>query len=123
MPALGDEGGACRVDREAAAEPDCAGILLDNAIDADRVKGTAKVRGLPALSQEGGGTSTAKGDAHRGVAGPRKHSHSIIVLEPEMGNQFRTAQIAQGVLQLHELDKQVMLWIEPRSSLGALKIE
>ena len=46
---LSDEGRACRVGGEAAGKSDLSGILLNDTIDADRVKGTAQVRGLPAL--------------------------------------------------------------------------
>src|SRR5262249_45938390 len=40
-----------------------------------------------------------------------------------MGDQRLTFQVAQSVLQLHQLDKQVVLGIESRRSHGRLQIE
>ena len=38
----------------------------------------------------------------------------VVVLGAEVGDELFAAQVAQRVLELHELDEQVVLGIEPR---------
>src|SRR3954464_12610744 len=48
---------------------------------------------------------------------------SVVVLETEMGDQFLALNVAQRVLQLHQLNEQVVLRIEPRRVHRRLEVE
>jgi hypothetical protein len=42
----------------------------------------------------------------------------VVVFEAEMGDELCTHDVTQGVLELHQLDEQVVLWVEPLACLG-----
>src|SRR5262249_21393943 len=46
----------------------------------------------------------------------------VVILQAEMGDQRLAFQVAQCVLQLHQLDEQIVLRIESRRSHGRLQI-
>src|SRR5690606_37513592 len=48
---------------------------------------------------------------------------SVVVLAPEVGDEVFTLHPAQRVLQLHQLNEQIVLGIEPRRGHGALEVE
>src|SRR5580700_6784501 len=48
---------------------------------------------------------------------------SIVILQPQMGDQFLAAQMSQRVLQLHQLNKQIMLRVESRRSHRRFEIK
>src|SRR6185437_8996497 len=48
---------------------------------------------------------------------------SVVVLEAEVGDHLFAHDVAQGVLQLHGLDEQVVLGVEAGGGDGALEIE
>src|SRR5439155_1582442 len=54
------------------------------------------------------------------TAGP---SYSIVILQSQVRNHFLPAEIPQGVLQLHELNKEVVLRIDFRSAHGTLEVK
>ena len=46
----------------------------------------------------------------------------VVVLGAEVGDQLFAAQVAQRVLELHELDEQIVLGVQPRRGvIGLLK--
>src|SRR5262249_5239666 len=45
------------------------------------------------------------------------------VLQPQMCNQLLTFQVPQGILQFHQLNKEIVLGVEPRYRHGRLEIE
>src|ERR1700686_3108604 len=47
----------------------------------------------------------------------------VVVFLPEMGDQIFADHPAQGVLQLHQLDEQVVLWVEFRGGHRRLEVE
>ncbi len=47
----------------------------------------------------------------------------IVVFEAELGDETLAHDVAEGILELHRLDKKVVLRIEPGSSLRRLEIE
>src|SRR5262249_58500287 len=47
----------------------------------------------------------------------------VVVLGPEMGDELLAPQVAQRVLELHELDEQVVLRVERRGRHRALPVE
>src|SRR5215469_10360694 len=47
----------------------------------------------------------------------------VVVLQAKVGDQLLTLQVAQSVLQLHQLDEQIVLGIESRRSHRRLQIE
>src|SRR5262249_25291745 len=47
----------------------------------------------------------------------------VVVLQAEVGDQRLAFQVAQSVLQLHQLDEQIVLGIESRRSHRRLQIE
>ena len=48
---------------------------------------------------------------------------SVVVLQSQVRDQFFPLQVAQGVLQLHELDEQVVLGIEAGRGHWRLEVE
>src|SRR5580698_2890334 len=48
---------------------------------------------------------------------------SIVVFQPQMRNQIRAHDVPQRILQLHRLNKQIVLRIEPRRRLRRLQIK
>src|SRR5262252_6167145 len=54
---------------------------------------------------------------------PRTGCRSVVVLESEMGDQFLAAQVAQGVLELHQLNEEVVFGVEAGCRLRALEVE
>ncbi len=50
-------------------------------------------------------------------------SRSIVVLQPQVGDQVCACDMTQRVLQLHRLDKQIVLGIKPRGRLRRLEIK
>jgi hypothetical protein len=59
---------------------------------------------------------------HRTIAIWRRYPTSIkqvsvVVLKAQMGNQVLAAKVAQGILEFHQLNKNVVLGIEMRSRL------
>src|SRR4029450_7431748 len=48
---------------------------------------------------------------------------SVVVLEAQVGDEVLALHVAQGVLQLHELDEQVVLGVEAGRGHGALEVE
>src|SRR5579862_1807038 len=56
----------------------------------------------------------------RGWAEPNS---SVVILQPEVSDQILTAHPPKSILQLHELDKNVVLGIEAGRSHGSLEIE
>src|SRR5437899_7718192 len=47
----------------------------------------------------------------------------VVVFQPEVRNQVLAAQVAQSILQLHELNKDVVFRIETRRRLGRFEVE
>src|SRR5580700_260893 len=47
----------------------------------------------------------------------------VVVLQPQMRDQFFALQMAQGVLQLHQLNEQIVLGIQARRSHWRLEVE
>src|SRR5215472_9324143 len=47
----------------------------------------------------------------------------VVILQAEVSDQRLAFQVAQGVLQLHQLDEQIVLGIQSRRSHGRLQIE
>ena len=47
----------------------------------------------------------------------------LVILDPQMGNLVLTPQVAQGVLELGELNEEVVLWVEEGSAHWALEVE
>jgi hypothetical protein len=41
----------------------------------------------------------------------------VVVFQAEMGDELRTHDVAQGVLELHQLDEQVVFRVEPLACL------
>src|SRR5688572_30499294 len=52
-----------------------------------------------------------------------RDSASVVVLEPKVGDQFLAHHVAQRVLELHQLDKQVVLGVEPGGVHRTLEVE
>src|ERR1700687_421957 len=52
-----------------------------------------------------------------------RRAPSVVVFQAKVGDQLFTAQESKRVLQLHELNEQVVLRIEPGRSLRALEVE
>src|SRR4029450_6898571 len=48
---------------------------------------------------------------------------SVVVLEAQVGDEVLALHVAQGVLQLHELDEQVVLGVEAGGGHGTLEVE
>src|SRR5262245_54695050 len=48
---------------------------------------------------------------------------SIVVLEPEVGDELLAAQVAEGVLQLHQLDEEIVFGVEAGRGLRALEVK
>ena len=48
---------------------------------------------------------------------------SVVILQPQMCNQFFAFQVPERVLQLHELDEQIVLGVEPRRGHRRLEVE
>src|ERR1035437_7517953 len=48
---------------------------------------------------------------------------SVVVFQAKVGNQVRAHDVAQGVLELHRLDEQVVLRIQALSRLRRLQVE
>ena len=44
---------------------------------------------------------------------PVADGHSVVILQPQVRDHLFALQVAQRVLQLHRLDEQVMLGIQP----------
>src|SRR5215472_19082166 len=53
----------------------------------------------------------------------RRYILSIVVLQPQVRNQFLAPQVTQGVLQLHELNEEIVLRVECRRHHGALEVK
>src|SRR5262249_33183082 len=47
----------------------------------------------------------------------------VVILQPQMRDQRLSPQVAQRVLELHRLDKQIMLRIEPRRCHRRFQVE
>src|ERR1700758_637318 len=50
-------------------------------------------------------------------------AYLVVVLQPQMRDQFLALEMAQGVLQLHQLDEQVVLGIEAWHRHRRLKVK
>src|SRR5882672_3318341 len=48
---------------------------------------------------------------------------SVVVFDSEVGDQLFAAQVAKGVLQLHQLNKEIMLGIQTRREHRAFKVK
>src|SRR6266550_4370465 len=48
---------------------------------------------------------------------------SIVVLQPEMGDEVFALQVPQRVLEFHQLNEQIMLGIKPGRGHGGLEVE
>lgn len=53
----------------------------------------------------------------------RSAETSVVVLESEMRDQFLAAQVAQRVLELHQLNEQIVFRVEPGRAHRTLEIE
>ena len=51
------------------------------------------------------------------------NSRLVVILQAQVGDELFAAQMAQGILQLHELGEEVMLRIEIGGTHGNQKIE
>jgi prevent-host-death family protein len=56
---------------------------------------------------------------HRGES----WSTSVVILQPQMRDQFLALQMPQRILQLHQLNKQIMLGIKPRRRHRRFKVK
>ena len=41
----------------------------------------------------------------------------VVILEAQVGNQILSSQMAQSVFQLHQLNEDIMLWVQSGSGL------
>src|SRR5271169_4218623 len=57
------------------------------------------------------------------LAGSWRLDPLVVVLEPKMCNQILSAHPTQRVLQLHQLNENVVLGIQPRSRHGSFEVE
>src|SRR5580698_1635280 len=62
-------------------------------------------------------------EAERADMSVRRPTRLVVILQPQMRNQFLALQVPQRVLQLHQLNKQVMLGIQPRRGHRRLEVE
>ena len=62
-------------------------------------------------------------DEHRLGATVRHCASSVVILEPEMRNQLLPPEVAERVLQLHQLNEQIMFRVEAARMDRALEIE
>src|SRR5262249_57677568 len=53
----------------------------------------------------------------------RQRRASLVILDPEVGDLLLATQVAQRVLQLHQLNEEVVFWIERRSAHRTLEVE
>ncbi len=75
---------------------------------------------------EGRGSKRRRGCIAAGAFGNRRHGSfvpSVVVFEAEVGDEFFTAQVAQRVLQFHQLDEHVVFRVQARRRLRALEVE
>src|SRR5215471_12891553 len=60
------------------------------------------------------------------VGHTREHARALallVILNPQMGNLLLTPQVAQGVLELGELNEEVVLGVEEGSAHRAFEVE
>jgi PIN domain nuclease of toxin-antitoxin system len=99
---------------------------------------TARAEGLTLLTrdQRGSGAARFSGRCGDRMSGPKlapgtrpggqegpPRTSLVIVFQPQVGDQFFAFQMAQRVLQLHQLNEQIVLRIEAGGSHRRLKVK
>ena len=78
---------------------------------------------MNSLWEEGAGVPGLDFETRDCTALHRRNQTSVVVLQPEVRDQVLAHDVAQRVLQLHRLDEQIVLRIEPLGRLRRLEVE